>query len=238
MTYLVMENHTSYSVVLDEEGRFLNVANMGHQVGERIDSVIRMEEGHIKRFPTKTVVGVIGSLAAVFVLVFVLVSSMAVTPYATIYYSVNPQVKMQVAQDGELADISAMNEDGTLLLDGYSWRNKNVGQVSLELTARAMELGLLGDGGMVTLDIDAPEEAWFVDTGIVLHEQLEEALSGREITVRIRKFEKDDDQTPVVTPSPTQDTTRPPQPVPTDQQPDGTQTPKPTIDDDDDDDDD
>ena len=30
MSYLVMECHTSYAVVLDEQGRFLKVANLNY----------------------------------------------------------------------------------------------------------------------------------------------------------------------------------------------------------------
>ena len=32
MKYIIMENHLSYSVVLDEEGNFIKVANMGYEV--------------------------------------------------------------------------------------------------------------------------------------------------------------------------------------------------------------
>ena len=44
MTYMVMETHFSYAVVLDEGGNFLRVANMGYEIGDRIKSVFPMEE--------------------------------------------------------------------------------------------------------------------------------------------------------------------------------------------------
>ena len=44
MKYLVMESRPSYAVVLDEEGRFLKVANLGYQVGQRVDTVIGFQE--------------------------------------------------------------------------------------------------------------------------------------------------------------------------------------------------
>lgn len=40
MNYLVMECHPGYAVVLDETGRFLKVANMRYEVGQRV-SVLR-----------------------------------------------------------------------------------------------------------------------------------------------------------------------------------------------------
>ena len=33
MKYLVLETHSAYAVVLDEEGRFLKAANLHYQVG-------------------------------------------------------------------------------------------------------------------------------------------------------------------------------------------------------------
>ena len=39
MTYLVMECHPGYAVVLDQTGRFLKVANLNYQVGERYPSL-------------------------------------------------------------------------------------------------------------------------------------------------------------------------------------------------------
>lgn len=40
MTYLVMECHPGYAVVLDQTGRFLKVANLNYQVGETVSFVI------------------------------------------------------------------------------------------------------------------------------------------------------------------------------------------------------
>ena len=40
MRYLVMECGFSYAVVLDQQGRFLKVANLGYAVGQTVDSVI------------------------------------------------------------------------------------------------------------------------------------------------------------------------------------------------------
>ena len=39
MKYLVMETHPAYAVLLDEEGRFLKAANLGYQVGVRVEEV-------------------------------------------------------------------------------------------------------------------------------------------------------------------------------------------------------
>ena len=43
MKYLVMECHLSYAVVLDEEGRFLRVANRHYKVGQMVTNIIEMQ---------------------------------------------------------------------------------------------------------------------------------------------------------------------------------------------------
>ena len=42
MKYIVMECHIGYAVVLDEDGRFLKVANRNYQVGQTVTDVIEM----------------------------------------------------------------------------------------------------------------------------------------------------------------------------------------------------
>ena len=44
MSYLVMEVHPAYAVVLDQEGRFLKAANLHYQVGERVEQIVPLRE--------------------------------------------------------------------------------------------------------------------------------------------------------------------------------------------------
>ena len=44
MEYLVMECGLSYAVVMDAEGRFLKVPNLGYTVGQRLDEVLLLPE--------------------------------------------------------------------------------------------------------------------------------------------------------------------------------------------------
>lgn len=43
MKYIVMECHPGYAVVLDEEGRFLKVANLQYETGQTVTDVVEME---------------------------------------------------------------------------------------------------------------------------------------------------------------------------------------------------
>lgn len=44
MTYLVMECRAGYAVVLDNQGRFQKVPNLGYEVGQQLDSVVILPE--------------------------------------------------------------------------------------------------------------------------------------------------------------------------------------------------
>ena len=40
MSYIVMECHKAYVIVLDSEGRFLKAANLGYEVGQKTDFIV------------------------------------------------------------------------------------------------------------------------------------------------------------------------------------------------------
>ena len=50
MSYIVMECHSSYAILLDEEGRFLKAANLHYQVGQRVYDPVLMKEKPEKKF--------------------------------------------------------------------------------------------------------------------------------------------------------------------------------------------
>ncbi|MGI6663963.1 MAG: anti-sigma-I factor RsgI family protein [Christensenellaceae bacterium] len=189
MKYLVMETHKSYSVVIDEAGRFLRAANLGYQQGQYIDEVILLEDKKAStRIRTITTIGT--AIAACFIFLFVALFSKGLEPtYASFYLSINPQVRIDVTEKGKVKEIEALNDDGKQLLQQYSYQKKDILVVTDELLERAISFGLLKDGGVVQLDIDAPEEAWFVEKGIALRMEIEEYLQGKVAAeIVIRKF--------------------------------------------------
>ena len=48
MKYMVMEIHTAYAVVLDENGQFIKVANFNYSVGDMITDVVKLAEAETK----------------------------------------------------------------------------------------------------------------------------------------------------------------------------------------------
>ena len=64
MKYLVMENHESHSIVMDENGLFHRVANLGYEIGDTITEPIFMKTPERKK---KTDWKKISTIAAIFV---------------------------------------------------------------------------------------------------------------------------------------------------------------------------
>ena len=44
MSYIVMECHSSYAILLDEEGRFLKAANLHYEVGQTVYDPVLMRD--------------------------------------------------------------------------------------------------------------------------------------------------------------------------------------------------
>ncbi len=185
MRYLVMENHPGYSIVLDEAGRFLKVANLHYEVGQTVGSVIPMRtrrpRGQLLRIAFAA-----SAAAACLLLAFALYLRMALVPYASIFLSINPDVRMDVREGGEVVALVPLNPDGEQLTAGYHWQHKGMETVSAELSDRAIELGFLADGGDIRVTIEATDSGWAIETGDRLEHALADHLAGRiSVTIEV-----------------------------------------------------
>lgn len=183
MSYLVMECHPGYAVVLDEEGRFRKVANLNYEVGQTIFSVIEIKEpaaGQKRGFSGQ--LAALTALAACLCL-FVLGSfGVVLTPYGSVRMQINPDVRLTVNRLDYVIALEGLNEDGKSLAEGYEYRWKKVDRVSDELADRAMELGYLKEGGTIRLTVESEHEKWKKETEDRIILELEVHVGG-SITV-------------------------------------------------------
>ncbi len=186
MKYLVMECHPSYAVVLDEQGRFLRAANCGYQVGQTVTEITEMELPQ----PRKTIHWVRQFTAVAACLVLMLSMLLLQSPYASVYLSINPQVRVDVNRQDRVVSVVGINEDGTALLQGYDHRRKNLDTVMDELVDRAIDMGYLLEGGTVKLTLEASEK-WVVSHQTHLQEEISNHVADR-ITIHV-DFDDDDD---------------------------------------------
>lgn len=148
MTYLVMECRAGYAVVLDNQGRFQKVPNLGYEVGQQLDSVVILPE------ETKVVLPFrkrLTSLVAAACLCLVLTGShqLLLTAYGTVRLQINPDVLLEMNRLDYVIGMEGMNEDGVKLIEGYRYRGKKLEDVSEELADLAVKEGFLHDGGEI-----------------------------------------------------------------------------------------
>ncbi len=227
MSYLVMECHPGYAVLLDEEGRFFKAANLQYEVGQRVyDPVLMREEPQKQSHTVRWIGSAVAAIAACLLLVFGIgYYQNYLQPYSSIYLTINPEVQMDLNRQGTVVDLTGTNEDGEKLLEGYDGKGKDKVTVADELIDRAIAMGFLSEGGQISFSIDSPDEAMFQEYGMQLRTQVEEYLDGR-MTVMIEIVNYQNGQreeapeevstttTPLVTTTPPATTTTPPQTTP------------------------
>lgn len=190
MNYIVMECHLSYAVVLDEDGRFLKVANRNYQPGQIVTDVIEMKEPDpvvaqgadnktsVRRNSRKlrSVMYAVAAMAACVALVISSVFFMDQKTYASVFISINPRVRVDVNKQDTVVGLTGVNEDGKELIADYDYKKKKLDTVMDELVDLAIEKGYLVDGGSISLAFDSDDEEWISGHKGTLGSALEEYL--------------------------------------------------------------
>ena len=195
MSYLVMECHPGYVILLDEEGRFWKAANFHYEVGQTVyEPMLMREKPKTQRRTSKWISSGIVAIAACFLLFFGFsYYGNYLQPYSSIYLTINPEVQMDLNRKGTIVGLTGTNEDGKTLLEGYDGKGKDKVTVSDELIDRAIEMGFLSEGGRILFSIDCPDELLFQEYGTELRTWASEYLDD-EITVTIEIVNFNDGQ--------------------------------------------
>lgn len=196
--YIVMECHLSYAVVLSEDGQFLKVANRNYQVGQTVSDVIEMQIPQSvpkeERQPKRWWVYSLAALATVIVMTITIVFRLGQMTYASIYMSINPEVRIDVNRNDEVVNLQGVNIDGNNLIDGYDYKKKNLELVMDQLLDMAIEKGYLSDGSKITLVLDAKNNEWIVAHTDALSTQLQAYLNEKVTVIIEITTKKDNDQ--------------------------------------------
>lgn len=182
MKYLIMECHPNYVVALDEVGRFIKAKNQDYQIGQTVTEITELKQARIFAFPSKKLLGGLTAAAAVLILAFLAVFINATkTPavFASVFLTINPEVRIDVDQNSTVVNLIGLNEDGKTLVSAYQYKNKAMEPVVDDLVDRAIELGFLYDGGKITLSLDAQDEAWKTGTSSHLKQHLSQHLENK-----------------------------------------------------------
>ena len=184
MEYLVMECGLSYAVVLDSEGRFLKVPNLGYEVGQTLNRVVLQDTPSQSR-PLRKHLARWAAMAACLCIMALGSWSFWQSPVGTVRMQINPDVQMRVNRFDRVVGLEGLNEDGKALINGYRAYGKEMQTVSDELADRAVELGYLNDGGRITLTVESDRESWKTATEELLLLELDVHFEHRIIIVTV-----------------------------------------------------
>ena len=230
MRYIVMENHFSYSIVMDDRGRFLRVANMGYEIGEVVDDIVTFtppqktqrteaapqpqKKGPVPKRKIIIMSVVAVGLVAVFLSLFFLFSGDK--KYASIYLSTDAEIKMDVTEEGAGINLFGLNENGKRVIDGYDIKDKKMDAAANALMDIALEKGMLKDGGRIVVSIEVKADQWYADTAEALYESLSAHLNGKvKVTILTKRYGGEATPSPTLTPTPTETATPSPTLTPT-----------------------
>ena len=195
MNYLVMECRQAYAVVLGDDGAFRKVANMRYEVGQTVTDVIPLNLPEVSEQPKTNHKRWISSFAAMAACLALVITSIFFTgqmPYASVYMTINPEVRIDVSRSDVVVGVEGMNADGAELLEDYDHKKKDLDTVMDELVDRAIDMGYLHEGGKITLSLDGDEE-WIVSHETHLNQHLNDHLTDK-ITVTIDIEQKQPEQ--------------------------------------------
>ena len=178
--YLVMECHPGYAVVLDREGRFLRVANLGYTVGQLVDEVVEalppVQETETsvpsKRKVPPLVRWGLGAVAACLCLLLVGLGRFSQSLWGTVVLDMGPAAEIRVNHREQVMEILPLNDAGSALLEEYSARGKALDTVCEELAALAARNGYWQEGDAASLTVESEDTQWKQRTETRLWEQL------------------------------------------------------------------
>lgn len=168
MKYIVMECHPGFAVVLDENGRFLKVANFHYEVGQTVTDVVEMNiplESELemwKKRPRRRWMMLLGAVIISILMLCGVLFHMSRTPYASIYMTINPEIRVDVNRWNHVLAVEGLNADGKKLVTGYDFHDESMDDVLEDLADRAVKMGYLKEGGRIALTLDADSYDWVV----------------------------------------------------------------------------
>ena len=144
----------------------------------------RLPEAQEQAVPHRRWITTAAAMAACLILIF---SGLFLNnrPYASVYLSINPEVRIDVNRRDVVVGLEGMNDDGAALLTDYSYKKKDLNLVMEELTDRAINMRYLHAGGKITVTLDA-DEAWSIHHSDTIRTSLKEHLSDRlSVTIEV-----------------------------------------------------
>ena len=146
MKTVVMEVNGKHAVVLNGDGGFLKIKNMGYRVGQRLDKIPRAISPALSRW-----------VAAAAVVVLLVAGSTAAycTPYTQVSLDVNPSIELNLNLFDLVISATPMNADGEKILEQANVLNGNLPSALQNIVAALASQGYIKPGEEVDILLTA-----------------------------------------------------------------------------------
>lgn len=185
-----MDCATSYAVVLDQEGRFYTVPNLGYTVGDVLEDVVLFDTAADVRDESTAPARrrnfqVVRWLAAAACFVALAIGGFAFwqTPIGVVRMQINPEVSMDVNRFDRVVGIEGENADGIELIEGYQAYGKDIETVTSELADRSREQRYLNPGDTIVIEVDSDDDAWTAEVEERIVVELDKYMNGDAIVI-------------------------------------------------------
>ena len=164
MKYTVMECHTGYAVLMDEEARFVKAANLHYAVGQTVtEPVLMQEETHITM--RKNVVLKIAAAAACLVMaagiglkVYLNRNNAETEGESIVMVIEETQYEMQLNPSGEVIRVQSPDEAGRAVLAKYNGKKQTAADAANALLKIQKSEAEMQDGETVEIYIETEND--------------------------------------------------------------------------------
>jgi hypothetical protein len=156
---LVVEVEGKYAILLNKKGQFVKIKNNGkHFIGQEVEGRLYrgFDQGNIK----SSMIKMVASIAAVFVLASGLGYGVYKVPASYAYVDINPSIELTANIFDRVIDVKGLNNDGKSVTVAHKILNESLQDGIKDIVAGAIEEGYLKEGsdGVVVITVAGKDE--------------------------------------------------------------------------------
>jgi len=158
MKYMVMECHEGYAVLMDENSRFVQAANLRYKIGQTVTDPVLMNaeesnRGRISMHISKFVAA--AACLTIAVSAGALYYSSNYKAHSTVLISSEANVRMELNKKGKVLNISAENADSDEIIKNYDGKGKDMLDAANDIIDIEKDKGYIENGDTVDFYIKA-----------------------------------------------------------------------------------
>lgn len=203
MKYIVMECHSGYAVLMDEEARFVKAANLRYSVGQTVTEPMLMETAEEKA-PSRSITVIRRIAAAAACMALIAGSGLAyyshnIQPHTTVVIGSDAEISMAVSRSGSVVRVTSDSPEVEDMLKDYDFKGKDTVTVAGELLEMEMSKGIISSGDTVKMYVSTGKSDSYSD----YKTQLEDSLPDIDVKISVRDIaEKPAPEAPETPPVP------------------------------------